>query len=63
MAYFKERCRKHAPLTEKNIVSVMTTEWDKTTSEQLYIYYKHCGLARSSSTYADCTQPNLHDHA
>jgi hypothetical protein len=60
---WKERCRKHSPLTKKNIISVMITEWERTTSEQLFKYYKHCGLTYSRNVYADCPNPHEHKHA
>ena len=60
---WKERCRRHHPLTKSNIVSVMTSEWDKVTEQQLQACYHHCGLTYDSDPYADCPLPQLHKHA
>lgn len=59
---WKERCRKHSPLTKANIKSVMITEWERTTADQLQTYYRHCGLTRVHDPYYDCPQPSLHRH-
>jgi len=59
---WKERCRKHAPLTKNNIVSIMSLEWERTTSRQLNTHYKHCGLTYSRDVYADCPKPDLQEH-
>lgn len=59
---WKERCRKHYPISYSNIKQIMNDEWEKTTKEQLRSYYKHCLFSRGSNVYQDCPLPNVHLH-
>jgi hypothetical protein len=56
---WKQVCRKHTPLTEDNIVQVMSDAWEKMDPKP---HYKHCGLTRSKDVYFDCPDPVGHKH-
>ena len=58
---WKERIRKRAPITARNIEQLMADEWNNTTTEQIKSYYYHCRLFFRQDPYADCPEP--HDHA
>jgi hypothetical protein len=59
---WKDRCRQHDLITDKNIEQIMNDEWNKVTAEQLYSYYRHCGLTSTSQRYFDCPLPAVHKH-
>lgn len=59
---WKERCRKHAVLTERNIERVMADEWNAQTPKQLYGHYKHCGLLGRRNPFFDCPDSRAHGH-
>jgi hypothetical protein len=60
---WKQRVRKHHPITENNLVQLMNDEWMKTTAKQIANAYKHCGLTYSQNIYKDCPLPANHAHA
>ncbi len=59
---WKERCRKHARITNRNIEQIMADEWNKTTSSQLNAHYHNCLLFQRQNVYADCPSPSSHRH-
>jgi hypothetical protein len=59
---WKQACRKHAPLTDRNIVQVMADEWNRLVPRILQAHYKHCGLIGNSDPYFDCPAPAKHNH-
>ena len=60
---WKERCRKHARITNRNIEQIMADEWNKTTSSQLAAHYHNCLLFQRQNVYADCPSPASHRHS
>jgi hypothetical protein len=60
---WKEAIRKRCPLTLSNIEQVMADEWNNIKPELIRAHYKHCALTRRMDEYADCPEPNQHDHA
>jgi len=59
---WKQRVRQHGPLTEQNMKTVMSDEWNATTKQQLKSYFHHCGITYGSPQYADCPRPSAHLH-
>jgi transposase len=59
---WKERVRKHAPLTSDNVVQVMTDEWNKLSSRYIQSQYRKCLLMRGQNVYEDCPAPSAHRH-
>src|SRR6266702_3616296 len=59
---WKERVRKHAPLTEDNVVQVMSKEWENMSSRYIQSQYRKCGLVGYTNPYFDCPAPNSHRH-
>jgi hypothetical protein len=59
---WKDRVRKHAPLTKQNITQVMADEWNNLPIKHLATYDKHCGLTTLKDPYFDCPQPLTHQH-
>jgi DDE superfamily endonuclease len=59
---WKEKCRQHNLLTNKNIEQIMNDEWNRISPINLYSYYRHCGLTTSPQPYFDCPLPSLHKH-
>ena len=59
---WKERVRNRHPITEKNIVQLMSDEWNHIPPQHLSHYYKHCGLTGRGNVYFDCPQPSVHKH-
>lgn len=59
---WKERVRKHGPLTMRNIQQVMADEWNNITQEQIQPHYRHCLLTSHHNPYADCPAPAAHRH-
>lgn len=59
---WKHKVRENAPLTDFNIVQIMSDEWNKISRRTLLAQYVHCGLERGKDPYFDCPQPSLHNH-
>lgn len=59
---WKERVRKHAPLTKQNIQRVMADSWNALPARLLRSHYKHCGFMRGKDEYFDCPSPAAHRH-
>jgi hypothetical protein len=59
---WKERVRTHNPLTDRNIVQIMSDEWNSLPKRHLAAYYQHCGLTTLKLPYFDCPQPLAHKH-
>lgn len=59
---WKEKVRKHAPLTEDNVVNVMSNEWNNIPSRYIQSQYRKCGLIGYTNPYFDCPAPALHKH-
>jgi hypothetical protein len=59
---WKERVRQHEPLTAKNIINIMSDEWNNLPQEHLKKYYHHCGLMSGQDVYKDCPMPTSHHH-
>lgn len=59
---WKNNVRKHAPLTEDNVVRIMSDEWNKIESRQIRSQYRKCLLMRYQNVYDDCPAPRSHHH-
>jgi hypothetical protein len=59
---WKQNVRKHAPLTESNVVQIMSNEWNKITSTYIQNQYRKCRLMRGQDVYSDCPAPTVHRH-
>jgi hypothetical protein len=59
---WKEKVRKHAPLTEDNVVQVMSNEWNNIPSRYIQSQYRKCGLVGYTDPYFDCPAPAVHQH-
>ena len=59
---WKERVRKHAPLTEDNVVQVMSNEWNNISNQYIQSQYRKCGLVGYTNPYFDCPAPVSHRH-
>ena len=59
---WKERVRKHAPLTKQSITQIMADEWNNLPIRHLAAYYKHCGLTSLKDVNFDGPQPFAHKH-
>jgi hypothetical protein len=59
---WKNKVRKRAPLTEDNVVNVMSDEWNTIRSENIRSQYRKCLLMRDQNVYADCPAPRSHHH-
>lgn len=59
---WKERVRKHAPLTRDNIVNIMSDEWNKISKSMIQSQYRKSLLMRYQDAYADCPAPAVHQH-
>jgi hypothetical protein len=56
---WKEEVRRHCPLTEANIVQVMSDSLNRMDPAP---HYHHCGLMRGTDVYFDCPDPHGHKH-
>lgn len=59
---WKERIRKHGPLTLKAIQQVMADEWNNLKPEAILPHYRKCGLTSSIHPFFDCPAPASHQH-
>lgn len=59
---WKQRCRRHYPITKNNIKQIMSDEFNNITTKQLKSYYNACGLTSARDTYFDCPAPATHQH-
>jgi hypothetical protein len=59
---WKDRVRKHAPLTDANVVQVMSKEWENMSSRYIQSQYRKCRLMRHQNVYDDCPAPTVHQH-
>jgi hypothetical protein len=59
---WKEKCRKHSPLTKPNIISAMIQEWYNISQSNIKQYYRHCGLTISQDVFQDCPMRSTHNH-
>jgi hypothetical protein len=60
---WKQRCRQHHYITNKNIKSIMVQEWENIPVQHIRNYYRLCGLTSGQSVYKDCPCPSQHHHA
>ena len=60
---WKERCRKHTRITNRNIEQIMADEWNNSTPAQLNAHYHNCLLFQRQNIYADCPSPDSHRHS
>jgi len=60
---WKQRCRKRGFITKENITSIMISEWERISKEEIEHAYRHCGLTTSRNIYFDCPNPRSHVHA
>lgn len=60
--FWKDRVRKHAPLTEDNVVQIMSDEWNKLSSSYIHSQFRKSLLMREQNVYGDCPAPASHDH-
>ena len=59
---WKERVRKHAPLTEDNVVQTMSDAWNNISSRYIQSQFRKCCLMRGQNVYDDCPAPTVHQH-
>lgn len=59
---WKNNVRKHASLTEDNVVNIMSDEWNKIKSTQIRSQYRKCRLMHYQNVYDDCPAPHSHHH-
>jgi hypothetical protein len=59
---WKEKVRKHTPLTNRTIQQVMADAWNQLSSNLMHAHYKNCGLIRGTDVYFDCPNPSAHRH-
>ncbi|MDR3549225.1 MAG: hypothetical protein P4M11_13350 [Candidatus Pacebacteria bacterium] len=59
---WKERVRKHAPITSENIRRLMSDEWNNLPASLLAAHYRHCLLRPRQPLLSDCPAPNVHQH-
>lgn len=59
---WKERVRKRAPISRRNIEQIMADEWNNLTPSLIHAHYKQCLLMRRQDPYADCPDPASHAH-
>lgn len=59
---WKDHCRNHAPLNRRNIVRVMSDEWNNLPAAHIPNHYQHCGLIPPQPLYNDCPCPTEHRH-
>jgi hypothetical protein len=59
---WKDRVRKHAPLTQDNVIHWMTYEWMNLEKEIIHSQYHKCLLFYNQDPYADCPDPFSHQH-
>ena len=50
------------PLTEDNVVQIMSDEWNAITPRYIRSQYRKCLLMRSQNEYEDCPAPASHKH-
>lgn len=56
---WKEKCRKHTPMTEASIEQVMNDAWAQMDPHPMYI---KCGLVGIDDVYFDCPEPSSVHH-
>ena len=59
---FKQEVRKHAPLTDDNIVQILSDAWNNISSKYIQSQHRKCGLMRGADPYFDCPNPAVHAH-
>jgi hypothetical protein len=59
---WKEAIRKEGPITERNIVSVMSNKWNNLPPEHIWAHFHHCALMCGIDPYRDCPDPSAHQH-
>ncbi len=59
---WKRRVRLHDRVAKKNIVRIMSDEWNNISTDHIYHYYQHCGLVGRRDPYFDCPLPREHQH-
>jgi hypothetical protein len=60
--YWKEKVRKHAPLSSRNIVNAMSNEWNRIPKSKIRSQYRKCLLMQRQNVYEDCPAPSSHRH-
>jgi hypothetical protein len=59
---WKERVRKHAPITSENIRRLKSNEWNNLPPSLLAAHFRHCHLQPRQPLLADCRAPDTHEH-
>lgn len=59
---WKEACRKHHRITNRNIEQIMCDEWNRLDVKKIHAHYHHCLLFQRQNLYADCPLPSQHRH-
>lgn len=59
---WKNNIRQHAPLTDDNVVNIMSNEWNNISSRDIRSQYRKCLLMRYQDVYSDCPAPRVHRH-
>jgi hypothetical protein len=59
---WKENVRKHAPLTEDNVVRIMSDAWNNISSRYIQSQFRKCRLMAGQNVYDDCPAPTVHQH-
>ncbi len=59
---WKEKVRKHAPLTEGNVVRIMSDAWNNISSRYIQSQFRKCRLMAGQNVYDDCPAPTVHRH-
>ncbi len=59
---WKENVRDQAPLTEDNVVQIMSDAWNNISDRYIRSQYRKCGLIGYTNPYVDCPAPALHKH-
>lgn len=59
---WKEAIDKRGKLTKKNIIQIMSEEWNKIPTSSLRAHSRNCGLMHGIDPYFDCPVPSSHRH-
>ena len=59
---WKEAIDKRDKLTKKNIIQIMSEEWNKITTSSLRAHSRNCRRMHGIDPYFDCPVPSSHRH-
>ena len=57
---WKEAIDKRGKLTKKNIIQIMSEEWNNITKSSLRVHSRNCGLMHGIDPYFDCPVSSSH---